>query len=256
MSGTHPPVSSRIQIMKKLLLIGAMLLCSVAYGANAADTATSTRLMTIVSQVMGGRSPDSVTATPIPGIYEVAYGAQLFYVSEDGKYLFKGDIYDLQKRVSLTEEHRAGARLAALNALGESSMIIYPAKGKAKHTITVFTDIDCGYCRKLHQGMAEMNNLGITVRYLSFPRAGVNSDSYYKAVKVWCAKDRNKAMDLAKTDQPVAETKNCDAPILRHMALAQSFGVSYTPAIVLDDGRLIPGYLSPQQLASVLDEKK
>lgn len=241
--------------MKRLyLLVMITLLAGAAVAAESVNSATSTRLKGVLAQLMPG-TPDTINATPMKGIYEVAYGSQILYISDDGRYLVNGEMFDVQKRANLTEERRTQARLVALKSVGEKSMIIYPAKGQAKHTVTVFTDIDCGYCRKLHQGMAEMNNLGITVRYLSFPRAGVGSESFKKASDVWCAKDRNKAMDNAKANQSVTDVQNCDAPIKNHMALANAFGVNGTPALVLDDGRLLPGYLPPQQLLAVLEGK-
>lgn len=237
------------------LVIGVLLLASQSYAAESVKPATAAKLKEALAKVIKG-SPDEINATPIPGLYEATFGAQVFYLSEDGRYFMSGEMFDLQKRVSLTEERRGKGRLAALGAISESTMLVYPAKGKAKHTITVFTDIDCGYCRKLHQGMAEMNELGITVRYLSYPRAGVGSDSYKKAVDVWCAADRNKAMNQAKANQPITNTKACDAPIQKHMALVEAFGVSGTPAIVLESGRLIPGYMPPQQLLATLEGKQ
>lgn len=242
-------------MMKRLFLLAAgILIAGSVLAAETVSTTTATRLKGVLAQVMPG-SPDSINATPMTGIYEVVYGPQVLYVSEDGRFLVNGEMFDVQKRTNLTEERRTRARLATLKSLDEKSMIIYPAKGKAKHTVTVFTDIDCGYCRKLHQGMAEMNNLGITVRYLSYPRAGVGSDSYKKAIDVWCSTDRNKAMDKAKANQAVTNATKCDAPVNKHMGLANSFGVSGTPAMVLDDGRLVPGYLPPQQLLAVLEGK-
>ncbi len=242
-------------MIKRLFLLAiATLLAGSALAAEAVSTATANRIKGALAQVMPG-SPDSITATPIPGLYEVSYGATVLYSSEDGHYLVQGELFDVQKRANLTEQRRTQARLAALKAVDEKSMIIYPAKGKAKHTVTVFTDVDCAYCRKFHQGMEEMNNLGITVRYLSFPRAGVDSESFKKATEVWCSKDRNKAMDKAKAGLPITDAATCDAPIKAHMALATSFGVNGTPSLVLDDGRFVPGYLPPQQLLAVLDGK-
>lgn len=239
-------------MMKRLFLLVASV--AIAGSALAAETSgdAASRLKGVLAQVMPG-SPDSITATPMPGIYEVAYGSQVLYVSADGRYLVNGELFDVQKRTNLTEERRSKARLATLKGIDQKSMIVYPAKGKSKHTVTVFTDIDCGYCRKLHQGMAEMNELGITVRYLSFPRAGVGSESYKKAADVWCSKDRNTAMDKAKANQSVNGAPSCDAPINKHMELANSFGVTGTPSIVLEDGRFLPGYLPPQQLLAVLE---
>lgn len=243
-------------MMKRIvMLLSILVLSAQVLAADSVKPATAARLKESLAKVMKG-SPDSIKATPVPGLYEAAFGAQVLYLSEDGRYFISGEMYDLQKRTSLTEERRAQARLAVLKSIDERSMIIYPAKGKAKHTITVFTDIDCGYCRKLHQGMDEMNELGITVRYLFFPRAGVGSDSYKKAVDVWCASDRNKALTLSKNNQPVPDTKSCDAPIQKHMALGETFGVNGTPAIVLEDGRMLPGYMPPKQLFAALEAKQ
>jgi len=241
--------------MKRLFLLAiATLLAGSALAAETVNPATASRLKGVLEKVIPG-SPDSINVTPIHGVYEAVYGAQVFYISEDGRYLINGELFDAQKRENLTEQRRSQVRLAALKAVDEKSMIIYPAKGKAKHTVTVFTDVDCPYCRKFHQGMDEMNKLGITVRYLFYPRAGVDSESFKKATEVWCSKDRNKAMDQAKAGQPITDSSSCDAPIKSQMALAHSFGISGTPLLVLDDGRAIPGYLPPQQLLAVLDGK-
>ncbi|HEY0634817.1 MAG TPA: DsbC family protein [Gammaproteobacteria bacterium] len=242
--------------MKRFILLAAFALtASSLQAADPVNGSTAARIKGALAQVVPG-TPDSITATPMQGIYEVAYGPRVIYVSEDGRYLVNGELFDVQQRSNLTEQRRSQARLTTLKAMDQNSMIIYPAKGKTKHTVTVFTDIDCGYCRKLHQGMAEMNNLGITVRYLSYPRAGVGSDSYKKAGNVWCSKDRNKAMDKAKSDQAMTDAGSCDAPIKNHMAMAELFGINGTPAIVLEDGRLIPGYLPPQQLLAEINRKQ
>jgi thiol:disulfide interchange protein DsbC len=218
----------------------------------AEDSSAAQELKKGLVKVFGGQ-PESVEASPIEGMYEVVYGPKVYYVSQDGRYLLSGDLFDLKTRTNLTEKNRSDTRLKAMADIDESEMIIYRAKGEEKHTITVFTDIDCGYCRKLHRGMPQMNELGITVRYLAYPRAGVGSPSYDKAVSVWCAKDRHKAMDEAKrgTTPPKA---SCDAPVKAHMALGASVGVTGTPAIVLEDGTLMPGYLPPQKLAAALEQ--
>lgn len=214
--------------------------------------ADEAKIRAAMEAVMPGQAPDSIAPAPVAGLYQVAYGARLFYISADGRYLISGDLFDLQQRSNLTEEWRGKARQAALSA-SKGSMIVYPAKGKAKHTITVFTDIDCTYCRKMHSGMKEMNDLGITVRYLAFPRAGIPSASYDKAASVWCAADRNKAMDLAKNEEQVSKNVCAGNPIAQHLALGQSLGVNATPTMVLDDGTVIPGYLPPQRLLQELD---
>lgn len=193
--------------------------------------------------------PDGIKVAPINGFYEVLYGSQLFYVSADGKHLLDGDIIELATLENLTEQGRAAGRLQLLQKVDESSMIVYRAR-QQKHVLTVFTDIDCVYCRKLHQDMKRLNELGITVRYLAYPRAGVGSMSYQKAVNVWCAKDRNQALDNAKAGGEIVPA-SCDAPILQHMALVSQLGLSGTPALLTEDGRLQPGYAPPEQLLSL-----
>lgn len=236
--------------MKKVFVAAAIAI--LAFPAMADDKGEVKNLTQGLTKVFG-KQPDKLQPSPLAGIYEVVYGAKLYYVSSDGRYLFSGDMIDLKTRVNLTEKNRSDARLKAIEAVDESDMIIYKAKGKEKHTVTVFTDIDCGYCRKLHQGMSEMNELGITVRYLAYPRAGIGSPSYDKAVSVWCAKDRNEAMDEAKRGA-TPDIVTCDAPVKEQLALGASIGVTGTPALVLEDGTLMPGYLPPERLAKALEQ--
>ncbi len=193
--------------------------------------------------------PDVIADAPLPGFYEALYGSEVFYISSDAKHLIRGEIYNLETLDNLTEQRRAGGRLKILETIPESSMIVYKAQNE-KHVINVFTDIDCVYCRKLHQDMAQINALGISVRYLAFPRAGLNSPSYDKAVSVWCAEDRNAAMDNAKGIGKIEPIK-CDAPVGMHMQLAQQLGINSTPSLILEDGRLQPGYAPPKQLLSL-----
>lgn len=196
--------------------------------------------------------PDSVAPSAVPGLYEAAYGAQVFYVTQDGRYVMEGDVLDMQQRENITESKRSTYRLQALQKVNEKDMIVFPAP-QAKHTLTVFTDIDCSYCRKLHREMAELNKLGVTVRYLAFPRAGVGSPSYDKFVSVFCAKNRNAAITAAKAEQPL-EQKTCDNPVERQYELAKKLGVTGTPTLVLEDGMLVPGYVPAQRLIQLLDE--
>lgn len=202
-----------------------------------------------------GRAPDLIAPAPLDGLKEVVYGTEVYYVSNDGRYLMSGALFDLTSQSNLTEQRLSTIRVDMLKGADESAMIVYKAKGEQKHTITVFTDIDCVYCRKLHSGMAEMNKLGITVRYMAYPRAGIGSPSYDKAVSVWCAEDRNKAMDEAKNANKVV-AKKCDkAPVAEQFMLGKKLGVSGTPAILLEDGHLMPGYAPPDRLLALLDSK-
>jgi thiol:disulfide interchange protein DsbC len=198
-----------------------------------------------------------INATPIEGIKEVLIdagrGSEIVYMSADGKYILNGSIVDIEKKINLTDQKKSVIRKDLLAGIGKSQRIdFYPEGQEMTHHITVFTDIDCGYCRKLHAEMSQYNDLGIGISYLFFPRAGVQSASFDKAVNVWCAKDQQEAMTLAKAGETV-EPKKCDNPIEEHYKTGLTAGVSGTPALVLDDGTLMPGYLPPAQLKQRLD---
>lgn len=196
---------------------------------------------------------DTINPSPIKGIYEVVVGARLFYISEDGRYLMQGSMVDLNTREDLTEKKLSQARLDALNKIGADKMIVFTPK-ILKHVAYVFTDIDCGYCRKLHSEIDQYLKEGIEIRYLFFPRAGENSDSYFKAVTVWCAKDRNNALTRAKNGENLAK-KECKNPVKEHMDLAAAMGANGTPMIVTEKGTILPGYVPAAQLTKIMEEK-
>ena len=196
---------------------------------------------------------DNLTPTPMEGLYQISMGGRVAYVSADGRYLIQGDLFDVEAEVNLTEQSRIQARLDAVNAVSESSMIVFEQPA-AVHTVTVFTDIDCGYCRKLHRQIADYNAEGIRVRYMFFPRSGPNTDSWFKADNVWCADDRNSAMTRAKAGETI-ESDDCGAtPVDQHYQLGQDLGIRGTPAIITDGGQLIPGYVPPSELLGLLNE--
>ncbi|RQW79227.1 MAG: DsbC family protein [Methylococcus sp.] len=235
--------------MKKLIVaaLGGLALFSAAVHADtkAVEEALKRALPTI--------KPDAITPSPIKGIYEVVVGARLFYLSEDGRYLMQGSMVDLNSREDLTEKKLSDARLKALEKLGTDKMIVFKPKIQ-RHVVYVFTDIDCGYCRKLHSEMDQYLKEGIEIRYLFFPRAGKDSDSYHKAVTVWCAKDRNEALTRAKNGENLAR-KTCDNPVDAHMELASAMGANGTPMIVTEKGVILPGYVPAAQLTKMLEEK-
>jgi thiol:disulfide interchange protein DsbC len=239
-------------------LLGTVLLgllaATFATVATADEASPRDAVRAGLEKALPGLKPDSVRPSPVPNLYEVLIGPQVVYVSSDGRYLVQGSIIDLQTQRDLTEPRRRKAVTDAVEAVGEDKMIIF-GEGDAQHTVTVFTDIDCGYCRKLHSEIGKFNKAGIRVRYLFFPRAGVKSDSYAKAVSVWCADDRNQALTAAKAGKPVPP-KTCDNPVREHMALGEALGVSGTPAIVLPGGKVIPGYVPPDRLAAYLATKQ
>jgi thiol:disulfide interchange protein DsbC len=228
--------------------VAAMLAIGVAASGVQADEAAVRAGM---AKLLPTVELDGIAESPVPGLYEVTLGPRLFYMSEDGRYLIQGDVIDVESRKNLTEAKLAVAKKKALEQLDEKKMVIFAAE-KPAHTITVFTDIDCGYCRKLHREMEGYNEAGINVRYLFYPRAGIGSPSFQKAVSVWCADDRKQAMTDAKSGKEI-ESKSCDNPVKEHLQLGQAMGVTGTPAIVLEDGEVLPGYIPAAKLAKFLD---
>jgi len=200
--------------------------------------------------------PEDLRATPVPGIYELTHGADITYVSADGKFVFAGDMYGVSEKgdfPNLTESRRRELRLNLIEGIPESQMIVF-GPAKAKHTITVFTDIDCPWCQRLHSQIAEYNKQGIRVRYLFYPRSGPNTESWAKAETVWCSADRNDAFTRAKHGEKM-KTRACPgSPVARSYALGREIGISGTPGMVMDTGELIPGYLSPAQLEEHLKQ--
>ena len=210
----------------------------------------------VLAELMPQAKADSIKPAAFPGMYEAVYGPQIIYISADGRYMMEGDLYDLKNRMNLTESKRRVGRAQIVQKMDENNMVVFsPEAGKVKYTITVFTDIDCGYCRKMHQEMEEYNKLGIAIRYLAYPRSGVDTPSYFKAVSVWCADDELEAMTKAKsgTSLPKAE---CDNPVQKHMEAAKLVGVTGTPTLVLEGGRVIPGYVEAKRLINMLEQLK
>lgn len=198
---------------------------------------------------------NDITPTPIPGIYEVLMGANLAYLSADGRYMLIGDLIDAKNYKNLSATRRSEARTKALNELGEENMFVFAPDKPAKYTVTIFTDIDCGYCRKLHRDIKSYNENSIKIRYLMFPRSGKDSKSYEKAVNTWCANDRNAALTKAKNGEEL-EHKECSNPIKQHMSLGESMGVTGTPTIITDNGELLPGYAPATTLVQILSDEK
>jgi thiol:disulfide interchange protein DsbC len=232
--------------MKSFIKYSALAFSALAFSAYANEDAVKKAL----TASMPTAKIESVKPSEIKGIYEATIEGNVFYVSEDGKYLLQGHLIDIKAKKDLTEEKLAAQHKKDLDAMGEENMIIFKAKIK-KYQISVFTDIDCGYCRKLHSEMDQYLAEGITVRYLFFPRAGKGSESYNKAISVWCAADRNAALTAAKQGKN-PENKQCKNPIDAHMALAEKFGVKGTPMIVTEKGTILPGYVPAKELVKGL----
>jgi thiol:disulfide interchange protein DsbC len=237
--------------MKKIVQITGTLLIALFLPFSHADEAA---IKKAIEKSMPTAKIESIKPSEIGGVYEVVLGSSIYYVSDNGKYLLQGRLIDVENRIDLTEKKLGAARRQSLDKIGVDNMIVFKPK-IARYKVSVFTDIDCGYCRKLHSEIDQYLAEGITVQYLFFPRAGKGSDSYNKAVSVWCAKDRNAALTEAKKDQKL-ESKTCANPVDNHMQLAEEFGVQGTPMIVTENGTVIPGYQSAKELVQTLQAEK
>jgi thiol:disulfide interchange protein DsbC len=221
--------------------------------ALAQDGTTPTRAE--IAAGLNGVAAEDLRDSKLSGFYEVRSGARVGYITTDGRFLFEGDLFDLETRQNLTESARSEARLDMLNAVDPSDMIIYSPKDRpVEHTIVMFTDFDCGYCRQFHREIDRVNALGIEVHYLSYPRTGPGTESWTKAEKVWCAADRNSALTDAKLGGHVPEETCANTPINAQYELGQRIGLTGTPSIYAADGSHIGGYLAPDLLLQTLNQ--
>ena len=232
-----------------LALVGALLPClapATVPDVPAAAPTPDPRVQ-LAAKFPGARVED-LHPSPIPGVYEFVQGTEVVYLSADGKYAINGDLFDLSSNGNITEQRRRAARVRILADLPETQMVIFGPR-EPRYTVTVFTDVDCAYCRELHRQIAEYNRLGIRVRYLAYPRSGPNTESWTKAEQVWCSTDRNAALTAAKRDQPLPGKVCPDNPVASEYALGKNFDLQGTPAIVMPSGEMVQGYLTPVELA-------
>jgi thiol:disulfide interchange protein DsbC len=241
--------------MKRTLTsILGLALSFFAVGLFADDSADAVKVK--LAKALG-IDASQIRPSEAAGLYEVRHGHDFIYVTTDGKYVLKGDLININTGEEVTEQRRRADRLAALKELGDDNMIEYGPRPPvaAKYLVTVFTDIDCPYCRKLHSEIAEYNAKGIAIRYAFFPRTGLDTPSYYKAVSVWCAADRSSAFTRAKHGDNVPE-KRCDNPVAHEYQLGLDLGIQGTPMLILPNGSIYPGYLSADELAEVLSKQE
>jgi thiol:disulfide interchange protein DsbC len=196
---------------------------------------------------------DSIQDAPIEGLLSVNTNRGLIYITPDTNFVIQGAIFEITPEgfVNHNEEQLKSVRLEGVKAFSDSA-IEFKAK-EEKHVITVFTDTTCGYCQKLHKEMKELNDYGITVNYLAFPRAGIGSDVYDNTVSIWCADDPQGAITTAKLRQPVAPA-SCANDVAEHYKFGQKIGVNGTPNIILPDGSVQPGYVPAARLSQLLNE--
>ncbi|NIW24125.1 MAG: thioredoxin fold domain-containing protein, partial [Gammaproteobacteria bacterium] len=201
-----------------------------------------------------GIETSDILEAAVAGFYEVAIGSSVAYVSKDGRYILQGDLFDLTENTNLTERRRSSARVDMLATVDSETMIVFsPPPDEVKHTITIFTDIDCGYCRQFHREIETVNALGVAVNYLFYPRTGPETESWFKADKVWCAENRNVALTDAKLAGQVPEDECESTPVESHWDLGNLVGVRGTPTIYAANGEHIGGYLTPDQLLELLE---
>ncbi len=203
-------------------------------------------------------SDAKVSATPVAGLYSVQQGAFVFYTSADANYVLRGDLLSLVDQRNLTEEAQQSFRVSVLKRLSEKDTINFvPEKAKPSHTITVFTDVDCPYCHQMHQMVPKLLEAGIAVRYVMYPRAGIDSPSYQKTVHAWCQRANKAELDqLMKGGAAPAKLMTCAHPIKQQFELANELGLQGTPSIILADGRLIPGLAPFDELVRVVKAGK
>lgn len=233
-----------------IILILASLLGSTISQAGSVEDSIAEKLKSISPQLQAR----SVKPAPIDGFYVVVLReGQMIYTDKEASFFFTGELYQTGPTgiTNLTENSKQSLRLSLLSDISPSETINFTPTGEVKASIVVFTDITCGYCRKLHSEMDDINARGIEVRYLAFPRAGTNSQAYRDMVSVWCADNPQQAMTDAKLGHPVV-SKACDNPVARQYQLGQQFDVAGTPTLIFADGSVAPGYLPAERLAAKL----
>lgn len=242
----------------KIRILAGLLLAGLMSGMlpTAAQAGPEDVIRAKIKQALPDAEITAIKPSPVAGLYQVtARNYEPVLASADGRYLIQGEVLEVQgnKIVNVTDQSLAGERKERLAALKPTDMVIFPAVGKTKASIYVFTDVDCGYCRKLHQEVPELNQMGIEVRYLAFPRSGPKTTAAAKMDNVWCAKDRQTAMTQSKKGIPVAPAAaGCKSPVSSEYQLGVDLGVNGTPAIFTTDGMQIGGYVPADQMAKTL----
>ncbi|GAA3911303.1 bifunctional protein-disulfide isomerase/oxidoreductase DsbC [Halomonas cibimaris] len=232
------------------LALAAALLPAVAWAQPAPEALTDSL------RINGQKVPvESVGETPLDGIYHVALkGGESFYANADGSYFVVGDLYRNQgdELVNLSEQAKNRQRVAALSAVEESDRVVYRGVDEPRATVTVFTDTSCPYCTRLHESIPELNERGIAVHYLAFPRGGMQSRAARVMQKAWCSDNPGEALSRAFADETLDAGAGCDNPVAEQHRLGLELGVQGTPAIILPDGTMVPGFVPPERLAAML----
>jgi thiol:disulfide interchange protein DsbC len=233
--------------LRSTLFILALFLASPFV---AADQQQIDQLRAALSKKVPDLADGEIAETQIPGVLELLSGGQLYYLTPDANYMLEGNLIDLDKRINITAQRKGTIHISSINAMPEEKMVVYSPKN-ATREITVFTDTSCPYCSKLHAEIDKILDAGIKVRYLLYPRAGLNSAAFNTLQSVWCADDQQQAMTDAKLGKNI-KSATCENPINEHIALAQQVGLRGTPLIYLDSGQMVNGYRPAEQLVEMI----
>lgn len=241
----------QMALVATLALVGSRLMAG-----EPVDQALADSLSKKLAVPAMGLTVESVSTSQLPGLYEVQFanGGPLVYATEDGEFFLLGDLYSVgpQGFVNLAEQRRDGERKEMLDGIAKEDMIVFSPEGEPRAYISVFTDVTCFYCQKLHREVPELNKRGVEVRYLAYPRAGTDSDGYRKLASAWCADNPQDSLTRLKRKESVPENLCTPNPIADQYRLGQQLGVRGTPAIVTETGQMIPGYQSADELVVTL----
>lgn len=236
------------------VLLSLLLIPALHAQTTAKQDAEIAAIRNVVATSMSNLKIEKIAPSPIDGLYQITLeNAQMIYASADARYFIPGDLFEVLPEgvVNRGEEQRNVVRAEKIAAVPESDMIIFEPEGGRKATITVFTDVTCPYCRQLHSEVDRLNELGIAVRYLAFPRTGLNTETEEIMISTWCADDPKAMLTSAKRGGKVPHAE-CDNPVAMEYNLGREVGVTGTPALVLEDGTLLPGYVPADTLAGYL----
>lgn len=228
---------------------------AVALAAISTPALATDAIETTLARVIPNAEIDSIKATPLEGVYEVRYGTDILYVSEDGRYLLQGNLIDLDTRENLTQAALSGVRAEMFSGIKDRELVVYSPSGETRGVLNIFTDPNCPYCRQIHQDLQQYLDAGIKVRYLMFPVLGEDSPEIMN--RIWCADDRQEAMDRAKQGDKLSEVDgSCATPQDQHMGLGRQLGLRGTPALITGSGEQLSGYQEPQAVIDrVLDAR-
>ena len=241
--------------MKKLIhALGALALALTA-GPSFGGEGDAEKLRAALGEKMPKLEITEIAETPVPGVLELLSGGEIYYLTPDARYMIDGNLLDLESEVNLTARRKGKAHMSLINAVSEDKMIIFPAKSEPKRVMTVFTDTTCPYCSKLHAEVAKLQDSGVEVRYLLYPRAGMGSPAYDELQSVWCAEDQKEALTAIKAGRQI-ETQQCDNPIAEHIALAREVGLRGTPLVYLDSGDIVNGYRPADQILAAFAQSQ